>query len=162
MNLPYRIRVTKDYLSFCSAHFITYDGDKCERLHGHNYRLTVEVEGPLDENQYVFDFVTLKKICKEVVDELDHHMLLPTESELIEVRESGTQVRARFRDLCWEFPKQDCVLLPIANTTAELLGAWIGRRILDLLLERHGYRPDVLRAEVEETAGQSARVEFRA
>ena len=48
----YKVRVTKDHLVFCSGHFISYEGDKCERLHGHNYRASVEVEGPLDANFY--------------------------------------------------------------------------------------------------------------
>jgi 6-pyruvoyltetrahydropterin/6-carboxytetrahydropterin synthase len=37
----YTVRVSKDYLVFCAGHFITYDGDHCERLHGHNYRVAV-------------------------------------------------------------------------------------------------------------------------
>ena len=47
------------YLVFCSGHFISYEGDKCERLHGHNYRATVEIEGDLNEDSYVFDFIAL-------------------------------------------------------------------------------------------------------
>ena len=43
----FQVRVSKDYLVFCSGHFISYEGDKCERLHGHNYRAAVEVEGLL-------------------------------------------------------------------------------------------------------------------
>src|SRR6266851_2383631 len=58
----YKVRVTKDHLVFCSGHFISYEGDKCERLHGHNYRTAVEVEGDLDENCYVFDFIALKHL----------------------------------------------------------------------------------------------------
>src|SRR5216683_271131 len=74
----YKIRVTKDHLVFCSGHFISYEGDQCERLHGHNYRTAVEVEGDLDENSYVFDFIALKHRTKAITDELDHRMLLPT------------------------------------------------------------------------------------
>src|SRR5947209_10469558 len=39
----FHVRVTKDHLVFCSGHFISYEGDKCERLHGHNYRTAIEV-----------------------------------------------------------------------------------------------------------------------
>ena len=60
----YKVRVTKDYLVFCSGHFITYAGDQCERLHGHNYRTAVEVEDDLDENHYVFDFIALKDLTR--------------------------------------------------------------------------------------------------
>ena len=41
----FTVRVAKDYLVFCCGHFITYNGDDCERLHGHNYRAAVQVEG---------------------------------------------------------------------------------------------------------------------
>ncbi len=34
----YKVHVSKDYLVFCSGHFISFEGSKCERLHGHNYR----------------------------------------------------------------------------------------------------------------------------
>ena len=56
----YHVRIAKDYLVFSAAHFITYDGDVCERLHGHNYRVAAEVAGPLDENHYVVDFIALR------------------------------------------------------------------------------------------------------
>ena len=85
MNEHFKVRVTKDHLVFCSGHFISYDGDKCERLHGHNYRAAVEVEGPLDENHYVFDFIALKLRTKLITDELDHRMMLPTKSQLIQL-----------------------------------------------------------------------------
>ena len=61
----FRVRVTKDYLVFCSGHFITYDGDHCERIHGHNYRTAVEVEGDLDQNHYVIDFIALKDLTRD-------------------------------------------------------------------------------------------------
>src|SRR5204862_6407001 len=94
----FHIRVTKDYLVFCSGHFISYEGDKCERLHGHNYRATVEVEGNLDANYYVFDFIALKNHTKAITDELDHRMLLPTRSALIRLDEAGPSVHVRYRD----------------------------------------------------------------
>ena len=73
----FKVHVTKDYLVFCSGHFITYDGDHCERIHGHNYRTAVEVEGDLDLNHYVIDFIALKDMTRAITDELDHRMLLP-------------------------------------------------------------------------------------
>ena len=74
MSEHYKVRVTKDHLVFCAGHFISYEGDKCERLHGHNYRATVEVEGPLDENFYLFDFIALKRHTRAITDELDHRI----------------------------------------------------------------------------------------
>jgi hypothetical protein len=44
----FRVQVSKDYLVFASAHFITFRGHQCETLHGHNYRVGVAVEGSVD------------------------------------------------------------------------------------------------------------------
>ena len=157
----YKVRVTKDHLVFCSGHFISYEGDKCERLHGHNYRATVEIEGELDENQYVFDFIALKHRTKAITDELDHRMMLATRNPFIAVEEGPRSIRVRYREREWVFPREDCVLLPIENTTAELLARYIAYRLLEDLHTHHGYRPAVLRVEVEENIGQSATCEWR-
>lgn len=157
----FKVRVTKDHLVFCSGHFISYQGHQCERLHGHNYRAAVEVEGTLQEDFYVFDFIALKQRTKEITDELDHYMLLPTKNAVIKVEESVTCVRARYRDREWIFPRGDCVLLPIENTTAELLARFIAGRLLESLRVNEKFVPDLLRVEVEEGPGQSATVEIR-
>jgi 6-pyruvoyltetrahydropterin/6-carboxytetrahydropterin synthase len=158
----YKVRVTKDHLVFCSGHFISYEGDRCERLHGHNYRATVEIEGNLDENSYVFDFIALKNRTRAITEELDHRMMLATRNPHIRLEEGPRSVRVRYRDREWVFPRDDCVLLPVENTTAELLARYIAHRLLDDLQRHHGYRPAVLRVEVEENVGQSATCEWRA
>ena len=157
----YQVRVTKDYLVFCCGHFISYEGDKCERLHGHNYRTAVEIEGNLDNNHYVFDFIALKQLTRSITEELDHRMMLPTRNPFISVEPGPRSVHVRYRDREWLFPLGDCVLLPIENTTAELLARYIAQRLLDDLRTRHNYRPAVLRVEVEENIGQSATCELR-
>jgi 6-pyruvoyltetrahydropterin/6-carboxytetrahydropterin synthase len=157
----YKVRVTKDYLVFCSGHFITYAGDCCERIHGHNYRTAVEVEDDLDENHYVFDFIALKDLTRKITDELDHRMLLPTQSALIRLEEAGANWVVRYRDRHWSFPRDECALLPLANTTAELLANHITNRLRQELTARGLRLPRVIRVEVEESFGQSAEVEWR-
>jgi len=161
MNEQFKVRVTKDHLVFSSGHFISFEGDKCERLHGHNYRTAVEVEGPLDQNHYVFDFIALKQRTKLITDELDHRMMLPTKSDLIKLFEESRAVRVRYKDREWLFPRDECVLLPIENTTAELLARYIGQRLRDDLHKHFGFEPKVMRVEVEENIGQSATWEMR-
>ncbi len=157
----YTVRVTKDYLVFCSGHFITYEGSECERLHGHNYRVAVSVEGPLDENHYLFDFVALKNLMRKLTDELDHFMLVPTKSKLIHADVADHRVRLTFKDKEWIFPRSDCVLLPIENTTAELVAKYLTHRMLDELKINHHFVPEVARLELEETFGQTAVYEWR-
>jgi 6-pyruvoyltetrahydropterin/6-carboxytetrahydropterin synthase len=161
MSESYYVRVEKDYLVFSAAHFITFDGNTCERLHGHNYRVAAEVEGPLDENHYVIDFLALRDALRSIVVELDHYMLLPTGHPTIQVQANDWKVDVIFQDRRWEFPRGDCKLLPVENTTTELLARYIGRRLLDDLSTRLGVRPEVLRIELDECYGQSAVCELR-
>lgn len=158
----FKVRVTKDHLVFCSGHFISYHGHQCERLHGHNYRAAVEIEGPLAGDFYVFDFIALKARTRAITDELDHHMLLATKNPVISVEPAGASVRVRYKDREWVFPQDDCVLLPIENTTAELIARYIAGRLLESLKSVDGFVPEVLRVEVEENVGQSATYEWTA
>ena len=156
----FRVRVTKDHLVFSAAHFITFNGNICERLHGHNWRTAVEVAGPLDENEYVFDFIALRDALQRIVNELDHHMLLPTRHPAIHVNAGEKEVEVRFEERRWVFPREDCVLLPVANTTAERIAEWIGLRLLEDLLPRAPHGLDSLQVEVEENFGQWAIANF--
>ena len=161
MAETYRVCVSKDYLVFSAGHFITFEGNICERLHGHNYRVQAEVFGQLDENYYVIDFILLRDTMKKIVSALDHYMLLPTEHPLIRVTANDREVEAKFEDRRWVFPRGDCVLLPVANTTTELLARYIGRQLLAELEEYTGVRPSLIRIEVDECYGQTAMCELR-
>jgi 6-pyruvoyltetrahydropterin/6-carboxytetrahydropterin synthase len=159
MREQYHVRVTKDYLVFSAAHFITYGGDICERLHGHNYRVTAEVHGPLDENQYVVDFIVVRDALQRIVQTWDHHMLLPTKHPEIQVQTMdddtfGDQVEVTFRDRRWMFPREDCILLQIPNTTTELLAQLIGKQLLEAIETETSARPTEIRLAVDENHGQ--------
>ena len=156
MEPQYDVRVVKDYLVFSAAHFITYAGGLCERLHGHNYRVEVEVHGALDENHYVVDFIALRDIAARIALSLDHHVLLPTQSQLIKVEKGERETTAAFEDRRWVFPNGDCVLLPLPNTTAELLGNWFAVRLLDELSTGGHPTPEQLTIRMEENFGQWA------
>ncbi len=165
MSESYGVRVSKDFLVFTAAHFITFGESRgragtCERLHGHNYRVSAEIRGALDENHYVIDFVLLRDTLKQIVDELDQHMLLPTQHPQIRVAAGAASVEVAFQDRRWEFPRGDCILLPVPNTTTEMLAHHIGRILLDRLSDKVGSRPQWLRIEVDECEGQSAFCEF--
>ncbi len=152
----YRVRVTKDHLVFSAAHFITFNGNICERLHGHNWRTAVEVSGSLDENEYVFDFIALRDELQLLVNELDHRVLLPSHHSQIHLTESEREVEAVFEDRRWVFPKEDCKILPVTNTTAEALARWLGGQLIEKLAARSSHPLTHLQVEVEENFGQWA------
>lgn len=70
-----KMSVTKRF-RFEAAHYLpTYSG-KCFNLHGHSYKLEVEVSGKPQEDGMVVDFSELKQaVTQLVVDKLDHTQL---------------------------------------------------------------------------------------
>ena len=154
----FSVSVTKDYLVFASAHFITFAGHRCEGLHGHNYRASVTLEGALDEEAwFVFDFVELKKIMRRLCDEIDHLVLLPLQSDRVKVNQDGEIVKVLVDGKPrYVFPLRDCALLPIPNTTVEMLAQLLTER-LRVELESKGARGlTAIEMEVEENFGQAA------
>ena len=150
----YRVQLQKEQLVFSAAHFITFAGDICECLHGHNYGVKAEVAGPLDENSYVVDFIAFRDSLDKIVRRLDHHVLLPTSHPLIKVEAGDEEVEARFRGKRWVFPREDCVLLPIANTTAERIAWWIAHQLREAMKPQIGESLETLEVAVDENHGQ--------
>ena len=153
----FRVSVAKDDLVFSSAHFITYAGHRCEGLHGHNYRASVTVEGQLDADSLVFDFIELKHIMRRLCGEIDHVVLLPLESARIQVAEDAETVRVSVDGQPrYVFPRRDCVLLPIANTTVEMLAELLATRVRSELSKLGARGLTAIEMDVEENFGQSA------
>jgi 6-pyruvoyltetrahydropterin/6-carboxytetrahydropterin synthase len=86
-------------------------------------------------------------------------MMLPRHNPHIRVTELGGQVEVTYGPRRWSFPAGDCVLLPIANTTAELLARYLAGRLRAALADRFHFHPTLLRVEVEESPGQAAAYE---
>jgi 6-pyruvoyltetrahydropterin/6-carboxytetrahydropterin synthase len=150
----YRLRVEKDYTGFSSAHFLTFNATKCARLHGHNYRSAVSIEGAANDDGYVIDFSELKRLVKDLCDQLDHRVLLPY-NPLVEVTDCGGVTDVRFGTKHYRFPTDEVMLLPVPNTTAECLAQWMAERLAGALREG-GAAVVAVEVEVEESTGQSA------
>lgn len=155
MNAPlYRVDVTKEAFVFSAAHFITFAGNICERLHGHNYGVRVAVEGPLDVNRYVVDFIALRDAVLAETAVLDHHVLLPRDHPQIKVEAKDGEVVARFENRRWVFPQEDCVVLPVINTTAEEIARVIAERVIERTMAAFGTGLTMIEVGVDENHGQ--------
>lgn len=67
--------VTKKF-TFHASHFLTKYHGRCERLHGHSYRLAVTIEGPIGSNDLVLDFGLISRVVRRhVLDKVDHYHL---------------------------------------------------------------------------------------
>jgi 6-pyruvoyltetrahydropterin/6-carboxytetrahydropterin synthase len=64
--------VSKEFKFDAAHNLIRYHG-KCEKLHGHTYKLRVTLRGKRNDDGMVYDFVELKKVVNElVISKLDH------------------------------------------------------------------------------------------
>src|SRR5512144_1863735 len=99
----FRVHVTKDFLKFNAAHFIAYKGFR-EALHGHNYRVSVEVEGALGDDGYVLDFGVVKDVARRVCKRLDERILLPARSDCLRFEHAEGHVVVRYENEEFRFP----------------------------------------------------------
>lgn len=111
-------------MSFSSAHFVISEGI-CESLHGHNYSVELRLQGAIDELEMVLDFRKVKEEVSQICKSLDHKMLLPRNSSTISVFEEDQKVTVNVDKKKYVFPAEDCIILPIKSTTAELLAKYI-------------------------------------
>jgi 6-pyruvoyltetrahydropterin/6-carboxytetrahydropterin synthase len=143
---------------FASAHFITFAGHRCEGLHGHNYRARVTIDGELDEESWlVFDFIELKRIMRGLCRQLDHLVLLPLQNPRIQVTAGDETVAVAVDGKPrYSFPRRDCALLPIPNTSVEMLAQLLADRLRGELDAAGPHRLTAIEMEVEEDIGQTA------
>ena len=153
-TIQYRVRVERNRLKFAAAHFATFGGE-CEPLHGHNYAVSIEVAGDLTDDSWVVDFGLLKSLGRAICDELDHRFLLQRDSRALEIDETETNWKLRFKGRGWVLPKSDVLPLPIDNTTAERLAEYIAGRLAADLRTRGASNLREIVVGVEEAPGQS-------
>jgi len=158
MRGTFQVAVAKDYLVFPAAHFITFTGHRCEPLHGHNYRVSARLEGTVDEEcWYVVDFSAVKQLLRELCAELDHKMLLPTQNPKVAISEREGSLHVAFEgEPRYVFPRNECVLLPVPNTTVEMLAQHLAGRVVAAFRARGMATLSAVEIEVEENFGQSA------
>jgi 6-pyruvoyltetrahydropterin/6-carboxytetrahydropterin synthase len=118
--------ISRDFL-FSAAHQIRFHGGKCERLHGHNWRVRVHARASeLNKIGMVLDFADLQKLVTEVGSRFDHQVIN-------------------------EIPPFDQV-----NTTAENIARFFYTEVDRLVREREGGRVRISRVEVWESDGSVA------
>jgi 6-pyruvoyltetrahydropterin/6-carboxytetrahydropterin synthase len=157
----FEITVRGDRHAFAAAHFLTYGGGQCEALHGHNYRVAVTVRGELDEHGLVLDFLVLRDAIEALLAPLDHRTLLAGRSAHLRLAEEGDTVSVTTPERRMSFPLEDVVVLPIANTSAELLASHLAEALLERLGETAGGAPSEIVVEVEESPGLTGRCRVR-
>lgn len=150
------MRIKKEYWVEY-AHRLLDHQRQCKYIHGHSGRVTITFEGPvMDDTGMVRDFGDLKW-AEEIVNELDHALILQQNDPLIAVLEQFNDDKER------PLPRDAAAQLVLVNgkPTAERLCLWIQDRIHQHLIHEKisstsTHSLQVVKVEFEETRGNTA------
>ncbi|HQR02915.1 MAG: 6-carboxytetrahydropterin synthase [Proteobacteria bacterium] len=125
------VQIRKDYLKFSAGHFTLFDDGSRERLHGHDYLVSLELDIVYGDSGIGVDYRLIKPVLREVCDEIDEYVLLPTTPRIV-VRSKAGQLAFTVDGVEFSIPAAGVKLLPIPNITVEELSGYV----LDQLLAR--------------------------
>lgn len=155
MPQRYEIVLTKEDFKFSVAHFTIFAAESAERLHGHNYRVRIQVAGEdTDSLGLLIDLESLKVAVRATCSRLDGMTLLPSLCELLSIDAGEDSLEIDFFGHSYRLPAADVLMLPIVNTSIEELARYLWLQLAPTL---EGSAASELAVEVEETAGQGCR-----
>lgn len=115
------ILIEKQYLHFSAAHFTIFSATDRERLHGHNFRLAVEITGEVDDNGLCFDYAIYKKILIDLCSTYDEYVLIAKNSPHLEISSDDDYYYVKHNGKTQPLFKDETILLPVRNVTIEEL-----------------------------------------
>jgi 6-pyruvoyltetrahydropterin/6-carboxytetrahydropterin synthase len=155
MNSYITIDGWRSNIRFSSAHII-HEYEKCGRLHGHTYAVHVKIFGKPDSKGIIIDFSLLKNVLRDIVNELDHKVLIPEKSLKAKIEKKKDSVKINAMGKIFVFPTSDCIFLPIKSTSAENLAGYILEKFIKKMdLPGH---VEFVEIGVDEGYGQGARI----
>ncbi len=146
----------KTEVRFAAAHFIP-SHDKCSRLHGHDYGVRARVHGVVKDS-FIVDFLELRRIILEIIDPIDHRVIVPIVDGISSHREEGNQVIVEYQGKKFSFFLPDVYYLNDTTSSSEALAKQVGSK----LWERLSPNENVSRIElsIDEGPGMGAWVEI--
>jgi 6-pyruvoyltetrahydropterin/6-carboxytetrahydropterin synthase len=150
----FRLCLAKEDFKFSVAHFTVFSPEQAELLHGHNYRVTVELAGrEVGELGLLADLDRVKADIRRLCGALDSRTLLPADCPLISWQHTEGAIEVTYGERRYRIPEADVLLLPLANSSMELLARHLWRQLAPGLADT---AVEHLTVTVEESAGQRA------
>lgn len=154
----YQVNFSKDRQKFAAAHFTIFEDGTVERLHGHNYSVTISLLSNQLQRGLVFPFHEAKKHIQKACDNWDEYVLLPANHPWLAVGMNDSQVEAVLRTPAVEkeysFPTEDVRVLECDNISCENLARIFAENLSQTFLDL-GFPVGALEISLHESAGQS-------
>ena len=132
------IKIAKEF-HWEMAHRLPYHRSGCQNIHGHSYRMFVEIEGIPGDNGMLMDYGDMKALVKPLVDELDHAFLCSNSDEVMKPFLESSKLKAVYVDFF---------------TTAENLSFYFIKKIKEKLVPYKNIT--ALKVRIQETTSSYA------
>ena len=154
-----KLSIAKENIKFSAAHFLIFNAHEAERLHGHNYQVSAEIEFFQDSprGQYKIDFSVVKSILKSLVSRWDEYVLFPELNSEMKYSKDAESLFVKFRNRSYQFPIDEVILLTLENTSVEGFSYLLANDLKKEMINQNLMK-DVLSlaVTVEESPGQAA------
>lgn len=152
--MSFSLSVAKDRIKFSAAHFTIFTDKEAERLHGHNYYISITVKSKqVDALGFCMPLSDLKDESYKISQTLDEKILIAETNPYSEVKTADGQVDVKWSHKRYSFPEEDVLILPISNVTCENLAFWFWQELAQKIPKKMITH---LKVTVSETQGQEA------
>ena len=151
-------RYSSTRFSFSASHFLVGFG-KCERLHGHNYNIVLNVEYHWIDSKIPLEFRVINNLVQQEVKRLDQKILIPEKSPEIQFLSDleDRNWKISVKEKRYSFPKQDVQILSDINmTTCEEIAYYFHQRISKWLQKNFPDLISFLKVKISENLGNQA------
>jgi 6-pyruvoyltetrahydropterin/6-carboxytetrahydropterin synthase len=126
------VAIDKGSAHFSASHVIISDQFE-EGLHGHNYLVEIEIEGNVDPDDLLIDFIFLEKLLSQALLNWDHFVLLPSNNKKMKICENEDNIEIKYGNRFYSLPKAEIKFLSCTNVTTEVLARLLGEKLRALL-----------------------------
>jgi len=180
----FSVIINRDTLRFSASHWVKYSPTVIEQdhdggiairrenttlvepLHGHTFRVKLEISGDLDEFGCVIDFVLVEQIMVKILHHYEHKILIPANDPDLILRDDGHQIKIGVLNSAWEFPAKDVKFLPAKNASTESIASIILAEFVAVMQKNNilppPYSDNQFILTLEEDSGMYAQVAYRA
>ncbi len=142
------LHIEKEAHKFSAAHYTIFSATERERLHGHNYFVSVRIVAKMGNNGFSADYNVYKRQIKALCDRYDEYMLLPEFSPYQTLAHEGDEIHATFDGTVLKFRSDETWVLPVANVTVEELSHLLLNELVGLADD-----PDLVEVELTVSSG---------
>lgn len=137
---------------FSASHALISDQYE-EGLHGHNYQVEIEIEGIVDTDDVIIDFIFLENLLSQALSNWDHYILLPLKNKKMQIRENEENIEIEYGIRFYSIPRTEIKFLNCTNVTTEALAQLLSEKMKSLLKQESFWkRIQTIRITIWETS----------